>query len=128
MPGGSPVTPDTLPVDKPTRANGVWSSSAQPAPPPPPAATTPSLPLPEWDLQEDGTFDGKEGFALLVCLPLCAKSSMVNLEMSSDLIELEAPGYYGPLKIPLPRRVDDDKAAARFDTKTRTLKISLPAA
>ena len=128
MPGGSPATPDTLPVDKPTRANGVSSSSAQPAPPPPPAATTPSLPLPEWDLQEDGTFDGKEGFALLVCLPLCAKSSMVNLEMSSDLIELEAPGYYGPLKIPLPRRVDDDKAAARFDTKTRTLKISLPAA
>lgn len=83
------------------------------------------LPLPEHKLSPHP--DGG-GYLLEIQLPKVVRSSEVELQISPRVVEVEVPGVYSPLHVTLPRypAVDDDNATARFDTKQRTLRLSLP--
>ena len=64
----------------------------------------------------------------MVRLPKVARSSEVDLSIGPRVVEIEVPGVYASLSVPLPKHpaVDDDEATARFDSKQRTLKLFLP--
>ena len=82
-----------------------------------------ALPLPEHTCEVDG-----EGMLLKVRLPLVAGSGQVELSVNEAAIEVDATGLYRPLRVPLPKapKLNTDKASARFDKASKTLKIRLP--
>lgn len=85
----------------------------------------PSLPIPEHTLSPNPEGGG---YLLVVRLPKVARSSEVDLSIGPRIVEIEVPGMYAGLRVPLPKHpaVDDDEATARFDSKQRTLKLFLP--
>jgi len=63
---------------------------------------------------------------LYIALDLVATSNQVELAVSKEAVEVEAPGIYAPLRVPLPPNIDDTRAGANWTSKTRHLKITLP--
>ena len=102
------------------------ASDADAAPPVADVSDAPAagcaLPALEHELGEEGAH------ALLsVRVPSVGSSKEIDLSVSDELVELEAPGH-APLRVPLPRKVDSAKTKARFDTKAKRLKITMPLA
>ena len=108
----------SVPLEK--AGKGGAKASAPPASP-----TVPALPVPEHELgphPEEGT----DGYLLCVHVPKVNGSKALDLCVNNKSVELEAPGVYSQLRVPLPREVDADHAIARFDKQASTLKITLP--
>lgn len=63
---------------------------------------------------------------LIVWLPLLASSKGIYAEVAgaSDLFKLKADGKYS-LQLPLPRKVDADTPAIRFNSNSRRLRVRL---
>ena len=96
-----------------------------------PAATTSqptsvALPAPKYELHPSP--DGSSSYLLEVELPKVVKSSDVDLALSEEQVEVEAPGAYAKLCVPLPKhpKVLEKKAKASWDTKRSRLRITLP--
>ena len=58
----------------------------------------------------------------------CIRFQGMDGTYGGGIVEIEVPGMYAGLRVPLPKHpaVDDDEATARFDSKQRTLKLFLP--
>ena len=79
--------------------------------------------------QVKASSSGEEGareLTLSIALPGVASLKSVELELSSEAVHLEGGGFL--LAYPLPYAVDSDAAAAKFSSKTSTLRIRAPEA
>ena len=71
--------------------------------------------------------DGAELIVVHVSLPLASRASDVDVEVEGCCVTMTMKGCC-PLKALLPCAVDDSKAKAKFDCKTKILRVSFPMA
>ena len=118
----------------PSESSRVESSASRPREQAAPAAAvggaagngapTPTLPTPDISLDADP--ESKGAYLLVIRLPKVVKSSQVDLEVSEDVVEVEVPGVYARISVPLSAPCDDDEAEARWDKVRKVLKVHLP--
>eukprot|EP00756_Hemistasia_phaeocysticola_P013644 Hpha_TRINITY_DN15292_c8_g7::TRINITY_DN15292_c8_g7_i1::g.68348::m.68348/K19751/DNAAF2, KTU, PF13; dynein assembly factor 2, axonemal len=123
-------------------AAGLKGAFAKPEPPSPPEGPLPSGRQPQYTLIHQGevslqdTWEGPVDcmptrkipvkLVLRVELPEVKKASELDLNIDSKSVSLTCAMHDIALVVPLPHKIDEDKATAKFDKARKQLSLTLP--